>query len=80
MDPSNERLYIALDNYYDYLKITRVSELQSVAQSLGAKHFKVSYKEQTESYINKKGVLKGIGNYYVRLLWNYNDWISFIYF
>ena len=62
VDPSNERLYIALDNYYDYLKIARVSELQSVAQSLGAKHFKVSYKEQTESYINKKGVLKGKGN------------------
>ena len=62
VDPSNENLYIALDNYYDYLKIARVSELQSVAQSLGAKHFKVSYKEQTESYINKKGVLKGKGN------------------
>ena len=62
VDPSNERLYIALDNYYDYLKIARVSELQSVAQLLGAKHFKVSYKEQTESYINKKGVLKGKGN------------------
>lgn len=62
MDPSNERLYIALDNYYNYLKIARVSELQSVAQSLGAKHFKVSYKEQTESLINKKGVLKGKGN------------------
>lgn len=54
VDPSNEKLYIALDNYYDYLKIARVSELQSVAQSLGAKHFKVSYKEQTDSYINKK--------------------------
>lgn len=62
VDPSNERLYIALDNYYDYLKIARVSELQSVAQSLGAKHFKVSYKEQTESFINKKGVLKEKGN------------------
>lgn len=62
VDPSNEKLYIALDNYYNYLKIARVSELQSVAQSLGAKHFKVSYKEQTESCINKKGVLKGKGN------------------
>ncbi len=40
VDPSNERLYIALDNYYDYLKIARVSELQSVAQLLGAKHLK----------------------------------------
>lgn len=62
VDPSNENLYIALDNYYDYLKIARVSELQSVAQSLGAKHFKVSYKEQTESYVDKKGSIKGKGN------------------
>lgn len=62
VDPSNENLYIALDNYYDYLKIARVSELQSVAQSLGAKHFKVSYKEQTESYVNKKGSMKGKGH------------------
>lgn len=49
VDPNNKNLYIALDNCYDYLKIARVSELQSVAQSLGAKHFKVSYKEQTGS-------------------------------
>ncbi len=49
VDPSNKNLYIALDNCYDYLKIARVSELQSVVQSLGAKHFKVSYKEQTGS-------------------------------
>ena len=62
VDPSNENLYIALDNYYDYLKIARVSELQSVAQLLGAKHFKVSYKEQTESYVNKKGSMKGKGH------------------
>ena len=45
VDPADRDHYIALDNYYNYLKIARVGELQKIAQDLGAKHFRVTYKE-----------------------------------
>ena len=34
----------------NYLKVARVSELQKIAQDLGAKHFRVTYKEQKKSF------------------------------
>lgn len=46
VDPSDRDKYIALDDYFSYLKIARVNELQKIAQDLGAKHFRVTYKEQ----------------------------------
>ncbi len=49
-DPSNRDLYIALDEYFSYLKIARISELQRIAQDLGAKHFRVTYKEQKKAF------------------------------
>ena len=45
VDPSDRDKYIALDDYFSYLKIARVNELQKIAQDLGAKHFRVTYKE-----------------------------------
>lgn len=50
VDPSDRDSYIALDDYFNYLKVARVNELQKIAQDLGAKHFKVTYKEQKASF------------------------------
>ena len=49
VDPADRDHYIALDDYYNYLKIARIGELQKIAQDLGAKHFRVTYKEQNKS-------------------------------
>ena len=54
MDPSDRDAYIALDEYFNYLKQVRISELQKIAQDLGAKHFKVTYKEEKTSFSEKK--------------------------
>ncbi len=48
VDPCDRDHYIALDDYFSYMKMQRVSELQRIAQSLGAKHFKVTYKERSK--------------------------------
>lgn len=50
VDPSDRDYYIALDDYFNYLRVARVSELQRIAQELGAKHFRVTYKEQKKSF------------------------------
>ncbi|MBQ8830727.1 MAG: hypothetical protein IJ017_03925 [Oscillospiraceae bacterium] len=50
VDPSDRDKYIALDDYFSYLKVARVNELQKIAQDLGAKHFRVTYKEQKSSF------------------------------
>lgn len=57
VDPIDRNRYIALDNYFGYLKVARVNELQKIAQDLGAMHFKVTYKEQKTSQTSK--ALKG---------------------
>lgn len=54
VDPSDRDRYIALDDYFNYLKIARVNELKKIAQDLGAKHFKVTYKEEQTSFSEKK--------------------------
>lgn len=46
VDPTDRDRYIALDEYFGYLKEERINELQRIAQSLGAKYFKVTYKEE----------------------------------
>lgn len=55
VDPSDRDRYIALDDYFSYLKVARINELQKIAQDLGAKHFKVTYKEEQTSFSEKKG-------------------------
>lgn len=59
VDPSDRDHYIALDDYFNYLKVARVSELQKIAQDLGAKHFRVTYKEHKKSFEtnNAKAIL-----------------------
>ena len=54
MDPQDRDSYIALDEYFSHLKIVRVNELKKIAQDLGAKHFKVTYKEKCVSFTEKK--------------------------
>lgn len=54
VDPSDRNKYIALDEYFSYLKIARINELQTIAQTLGAKHFRVTYKEEQASFSDKK--------------------------
>lgn len=54
VDPCDRDHYIALEDYFVYLKKMRVSELQWIAESLGAKHFRVSFKEQQEVSSEKK--------------------------
>lgn len=58
VDPSDSGAYIALDEYFYYLKQVRISELQRIAQDLGAKHFKVTYKEEKTSFSEKKSSKK----------------------
>lgn len=50
VDPNDRDRYIALDDYFNYLKVARVNELQRIAQTLGAKHFKVTLKEHKASF------------------------------
>lgn len=54
VDPSDREHYIALDDYFGYLKLTRINELQKLAQDLGAKHFRVTYKEEKTAFSEKK--------------------------
>lgn len=54
VDPSDRDQYIALNDYFGYLKTARIIELQKIAQDLGAKHFRVTYKEEQSSSSEKK--------------------------
>lgn len=54
VDPSDRDRYIALDEYFSYLKVARVNELQMIAQSLGAKYFRVTYKEEQVAFSENK--------------------------
>lgn len=54
VDPCNQKRYIDIDNYFSYLKSMRVSELQKIAQDLGAKYFKITYKEKKVSLTKRQ--------------------------
>jgi len=54
VDPSDKEHYIAINDYFSFLKIARINELQKIAQDLGAKHFRVIYKEEETSFSEKK--------------------------
>lgn len=53
VDPCDRNHYISLDDYFSFMKMQRVAELQRIAQSLGATHFKVTYKEKSKSVASK---------------------------
>lgn len=50
INPTDRNSYISLDEYFKYMKTVRINELQRVAQDLGAKYFKVTYKEERSSF------------------------------
>lgn len=49
VDPCDRDHYIALDDYFSFITTQRMAELQRIAQSLGAKRFKVTSRDKTES-------------------------------
>ncbi len=51
VDPFDRDRYVALDDYFHYLKVARVNELQRIAQDLGARHFRVTYKEDMRAEV-----------------------------
>ena len=59
VDPSDRNRYIALDDYFGYLKAERISELQRIAQDLGAKHFRVTFVEEKAAYTKAKTTVGG---------------------
>ena len=58
INPADKNCYIALDDYFNYLKAVRISELQQIAQDLGAKYFKITYKEERSSLLKKQKQLQ----------------------
>lgn len=52
-DPYENNKYIALDEYFDYIRKSKVAELEMIAQCLGAKYFKVTYNERKKSILKK---------------------------
>ena len=60
IDPVFENRYIAMDEYFTFLKVARVNELQKIAQDLGAKHFRVLYKDQSKDVFRKKVKAKAL--------------------
>lgn len=59
VDPSDRDRYISLDDYFSYLKVERIGELQKIAQDLGAKHFRVTYKEEQISFSENSAKVTG---------------------
>ncbi len=57
IDPCSKNHYIALNEYFGYLKSARINELQKLAQDLGAKHFRVTYKEEQASLSKSKAAV-----------------------
>lgn len=53
VDPTEPNRYLALSKYFDYLKDARINELQKIAQDLGAKHFRITYKEEKTTLLNR---------------------------
>ena len=49
VNPINPNLYIGMNDYFEYLRSERVSELQQIAYDLGATYFCVRIKEQKKT-------------------------------
>ena len=63
IDPTDKDKYIALEDYFDYLKEVRVNELEKIAQDLGAKHFKVTLMEEKKTFSKREKTMKDEGQY-----------------
>lgn len=58
IDPFQKNFYVNLDEYFNYLKKARVSELEMVASELGAKKVSITLKEWKSTAMAKKVRLK----------------------
>lgn len=61
-NPYVNNMYISLNAYFDYIKKARVAELEMIANKLGAKYVKITYKESEKRFVSavadnqKKGI------------------------
>lgn len=53
MDSYRREVYVSLDSYFTYLKKNRVNELELIAQDLGAKNFRVTFKEEQKVMVKR---------------------------
>ena len=60
VDPVDREKYIAIEDYLDYLRTERVQELETVAKDLGAKYFKVTYKEHRAEVTSNQASAKNV--------------------
>ena len=63
VNPTDKDNYIVLDEYFNYLKQVRIGELQKIAQDLGAKHFRVTYKREKVLSTNLNGHAASKGSF-----------------
>lgn len=59
VDPIDRDKYIAIEDYFEYLRVSRVNELENIANDLGATYFKITYKEHRAAVTSQKAVAKG---------------------
>lgn len=55
IDPYKRNVYVSLDSFFDYFKKERVNELEVIAQDLGAKNVRITFKEHKKSLVKKSG-------------------------
>lgn len=53
VNPYKKNEYINIDSYFDIMKHARVAELKHIAQSLGAKHFKVEFLGEKKNVVSQ---------------------------
>lgn len=51
-NPYVKDMYIALNSYFEYIKKSRVAELKMIADKLGAKYVKITYKESEKKFVS----------------------------
>ncbi len=59
VDPIDRDKYIAIEDYFEYLRVSRVNELENIANDLGATYFKITYKEHRAAVTSQKATVKG---------------------
>lgn len=52
--PYQDGVYIAVDEYFNFIRKGIVNELELVAQNLGAKHVRISFQEDTKAHTMQK--------------------------
>lgn len=57
-NPYVKNMYIALNSYFEYIKKARVAELEMIADKLGAKYVKISYKESEKKFVSMEAGAK----------------------